>query len=451
MAYFPLATSFEARYRLVGPDGSVAVFNDSTDANYVGALTEVSGLDSAEIREAAADLTESDGGDHGAFYFGRRPVVLSGRVFNHATVAERNLRLDRARRASLALRGDSVLSWRPYTRRENWVMNPGVEVDTSNIIQGWSVTGGTRTRVTAQFQSGAAALQVVTTASVSQGASFSISGTLVAGVPVSVSFYVKGNAGGESLDYYVGQASGNFPYYGTTTSNTTGSITATTSWVRREFTFTPSSDMVSPQFTIRNATASAMTFFVDSVRVAPTAAFDTSYVDGDTAGFYWMGDRLASQSADYLEMFVSVRRQQPFRESGGWVKEFQIPLVSQYAAIFGTNLKNGVMGTSAENRGNYPAYPVISITGTSTNPTVSDGTRVFRTTGLTLASGETVAFDMLTHTGVFTAGARNGQIANRYIDFTNTAWPYLTGNGATQTFSLTGAGSATFQYRDTWA
>ncbi len=58
---------------------------------------------------------------------------------------------------------------------------------------------------------------------------------------------------------------------------------------------------------------------------------------------------------------------------------------------------------------------------------------------------------MLNHTGLFTSGARVGQSANRYIDFTTTAWPYLTGLGTSQTFALTGGGTATVQYRDTWA
>lgn len=272
MAYLPIATYFGAKFTLTGPDGSVATFNDPTDANYVGALTEVSGLDSAEVRESAFDLTESDGATHGSFYLSRRPIVLTGKVFNHTSILERNTRLDRARRASMCLRADGTLAW--------------------------------------------------------------------------------------------------------------------------------------------------------DVPIAPSGT---------------------------VTLFVPVRRQQPFRESGAWVKDFQIPLVSQYATIFGNTLKTVATGVATENQGNYPAYPLITITGASTNPTVSDGSRVFRTTGLTLAVGEAVRFDMLNHTGIFTVGARTGQSANRYIDFALTQWPYLNGLNVVQSFSLTGGGTASIQYRDTWA
>ena len=269
MAYQPLAVEVGTIYTLTGPDGSVAVFNDPLDANYVGMLTDVSGLDSAEVRESAADLIEADGGAHGAFYMGRRPITLSGRVFNHSSIAERNVRLDRARRASLGLRADSTLKWTPVGAQE---------------------------------------------------------------------------------------------------------------------------------------------------------------------------------------VFVSVRRQQPFRESGGWVKDFQIPLVSELAVIQSTTQISVAGGVATENQGNWPAYPVLEITGTSTNPTVAAGGLTFRTAALSLASGEKVEFDMLNHTGKFTAGARVGQSANRYIDFSTTAWPYLAGLGTSQTFALTGGGTlSAVRYRHTWA
>lgn len=270
MAYLPLATEVGAIYTLTSPDGVTAVFNDPGDANYVGMLTDVTGLDSADVRESANDLTEADGGVHGDFYFSRRPITLSGLVFGHGSVQERSRRLDLARRASMALRGDSTLTWTPQ--------------------------GG-------------------------------------------------------------------------------------------------------------------------------------------------------------VQMFVPVRRQQPFRESGAWVKSFQIALVCQYATLFGTALKTAVAGAPAENQGNYPAYPILAITGSSSNPTVTGGGLTFRTTGLTLAAGETVEFDMLNHTGVFTAGTRNGQSANRYIDFALTQWPYLAGGGSVQTFTVTGGGTTSLvvKFRDTWA
>jgi hypothetical protein len=68
-----------ARYELIAADGTRAVLNDRTDLDFIGFLTAPpGGLDSAEVRESADLLVEGDGGVHGSFYFGRRPVVLEG-------------------------------------------------------------------------------------------------------------------------------------------------------------------------------------------------------------------------------------------------------------------------------------------------------------------------------------------------------------------------------------
>lgn len=283
MAYFPLATEIGAIYTLVSSNGLwTAVFNDPTDANYVGMLTEVTGLDSADVRESAIDVVEGDGGVHGNFYMGRRPVVLTGKVFGHATLAARELRLDKLRNASLALRGDATLKWKP----SDWA---------------------TRT---------------------------------------------------------------------------------------------------------------------------------------------------------YVERFVPVRRQQPYRETGQWVKDFQVPLVSQYSQIFSTNLYTSAStaagtGVVVENQGNFPAYPIIEITGISgATTTVTDGNGgTFKTlSSLTVASGEKVQFDMMTHQGTFTAGARVGQSATRYIDFASiTQWPALIKGNNTVTLAIGAGGTFKVIWRDTWA
>lgn len=276
MAYLPLASQTGAIYTLTN-GAWTAVFNDPTSPNYVGMLSEVTGLDSAEVRENATDLVEADGGVHGPFYMGRRPIVLTGKVFGHATVAARDVRLDRARNASLALRTDATLAW-----------------------------------------------------------------TAASGAAV----------------------------------------------------------------------------------------------------------------------FVPVRRQQPFRETEGWNKAFQIPLVSQYAQIFGSTLKTAASvaagtGRVVENQGNFPAYPLIRITGISgSTTTVTDGNGgTFKTLNtLTIASGETVEFDMLNHTGTFIAGARNGQSATRYIDFTSiTQWPAVVMGNNTFTLASGAGGSMVVVHRDTWA
>src|SRR5687767_14064650 len=105
MAYIPYSPQVGCKYTLTGPDGTIASFNDPNDANYVGVLSEVTGLDSPEVRESAEDLVQADGGWHGNFWFGRRPITLSGIVYGHADHLTRDTRLDRLRQASSALRG----------------------------------------------------------------------------------------------------------------------------------------------------------------------------------------------------------------------------------------------------------------------------------------------------------------------------------------------------------
>jgi hypothetical protein len=103
----------ETKYVLTGPDGTRAVFNDHLDADYVGHLTDITGLDSPEVRENAEDLVQFDGGIHGDFFYGRRPIVMEGITYDHGTNEERNSRIARLQRATNAMRGDALLEWTP--------------------------------------------------------------------------------------------------------------------------------------------------------------------------------------------------------------------------------------------------------------------------------------------------------------------------------------------------
>jgi hypothetical protein len=468
MAYYPLSTEFNALYRLVSADGlSVAVFNDPLDPSYVGALTEVTGLDSAEVREAASDLTEADGGAHGAFYLGRRPITLSGRVFGHATVAERALRLDRARRASLALRADSTLSWKPSTRKENLLPNPSFENDTTGWVHASTASGMTLTqnwvRTNANAAAGAWSFRVAgsnaadsTLRNSSWTTPLGTSGfRIVAGKTYTVSATannVDPPSAGARIRLYWYKADGS----AASTAQNESAAHSAAGASRLSVTAVAPADAVYAAVRVMvfvNVANDTFDTYYDAVRL--TEGTETDYIDGDTAGMFWQDTPHASASGNFIEQFTTVRRQGPFRESGQWNKDFQIPLVSEYAYIFGTGLKTVAAGVAAENRGNAPAYPLVRITGASSNPTVSDGTRTFRTTGLSggsaLAAGETVEFDMLNHSGKFIAGARNGQSANRYIDWATSGWPFLTGLGTTQTFTLTGGGTLSVVYRDAWA
>lgn len=103
-------------YELIGPDGTRIVFNDSTDADFVGLLdgeSGVTGLDSAEVRESADNIVEGDGGIHGNFFYGRRPVVLSGIIWPDPDMATVVARQEKVERATNALRADATLRWTP--------------------------------------------------------------------------------------------------------------------------------------------------------------------------------------------------------------------------------------------------------------------------------------------------------------------------------------------------
>lgn len=135
MAQLPTGPESGIAYTLVNSEGYEAVFNDSTSANYCGVLAgedAITGLESAEIRESYVDATEQDGGDHGAFYMGRRPITLQAEVVG-ATPAARNAMLTRIQRASMALRADALLKFTPSgsipqqisVRRQQPVRAPG--------------------------------------------------------------------------------------------------------------------------------------------------------------------------------------------------------------------------------------------------------------------------------------------------------------------------------------
>lgn len=68
------------KYTLTGPDGTVATFNDPADANFVGYLTEITGLDGPEVRENFSLATEADGGEDGPYFHGRRSTTWEGLI-----------------------------------------------------------------------------------------------------------------------------------------------------------------------------------------------------------------------------------------------------------------------------------------------------------------------------------------------------------------------------------
>lgn len=100
-------------YRLTGPDGTSVSFNDSAQWDFVGFTEEVTGLDGPDTRESADLIVEGDGGYHGNFYHGRRPIVLSGIIDPNTFGSARNTMVSNLLRATNAMRQDAVLSWTP--------------------------------------------------------------------------------------------------------------------------------------------------------------------------------------------------------------------------------------------------------------------------------------------------------------------------------------------------
>lgn len=108
-----LGVEYGCRYVLERPNGFRAVFNDSTDADFVGTLgPESSGLDAPELREDSADRVENDGAIFGDFFAGKRAVVLQGEI-NASSPTNRNEKVSKLRKATNAKRDDATLTWEP--------------------------------------------------------------------------------------------------------------------------------------------------------------------------------------------------------------------------------------------------------------------------------------------------------------------------------------------------
>lgn len=111
MAYVPYAPEIGAAYTLTNAVGATVTFNNPADPNYGGILSDITGLDSPDVRESGDVLVASDGGWQGNNYFGRRPITMTGQLGGVLDAADRAVKLDRIRQASTALRSDAILSW----------------------------------------------------------------------------------------------------------------------------------------------------------------------------------------------------------------------------------------------------------------------------------------------------------------------------------------------------
>lgn len=115
MASFYIAPEASIPYKITGEDGTVAVLNDPADPNFVGYLNgedALSGIDSPELRDSFAEMSETDGSWAGQSFYTRRPIVMNGKVIP-VSAADRNAKLGRLMQACTARFADGTLSWTP--------------------------------------------------------------------------------------------------------------------------------------------------------------------------------------------------------------------------------------------------------------------------------------------------------------------------------------------------
>jgi hypothetical protein len=170
--------------------------------------------------------------------------------------------------------------------RVNYIKNPSFEVDTTDWVAGG---GATIARVTGDFYTGSAALEVTNAA----GSFVNIQDRipLLSEGPFQVSAYVKLLPGTSTANYYLrylqyetvdSTSTVDFANLGTTSLSVTGN------WVRLSGSFTKAP--IGNYAVIRVVTASAVSgdkFLVDSVMFEDTATLGT-YFDGSNGGF-WTG------------------------------------------------------------------------------------------------------------------------------------------------------------------
>lgn len=446
MAFYPYAPEYAAKFILTGPNGTKAVFNDLVDVNYVGVLTDVTGLDSAEVRDGGDVLTSADGGWAGNFYYGRRPITFTGTIYGHSTVQQRVAKMSLLTQATGALISDGNVSWLPSWRSTNLIPAPNMEYG----VAGWAPFGTPAATTFAQSATWAAAgtksLHVAQTAA---DPVYALASPQIQNVVPGTIYYA-----GATINAITGTSNaivvGWYDRNGAFISQSQVNFPASTGVHALASQVTSPAGASFASFYIGNTASLASEFYVDQVFFSRESSI---YIDGDQTGNFWHGTPGNSPSGNSIDMFTSFRRQQPLRYTGDFNKTFQALLISQFAPLFSTWSVVTAAGTSitAENCGDYPSFPVITVTGASppgpqviTNTTT--GLLVKFLTGYSIPTGHTVTIDVLNHVATdVTAGTS----INQYIDYVASTWPTLV--KGINTFTITGGGTLSLAYRHTWS
>ncbi len=169
-------------YTLTGPGGTIITFNDPDDVNFVGFIEEITGLDGPDVRESAELYVQGDGGIHSDFFFGRRPITISGLIDPNTVGTNRNIMIKNLLEATNAMKEDATLTWTASggvpvavkVRRQNSprisggrikafqisliAADPriyGTTINNAQVNAGGSATGGFTSPIISPWQSGA--------------------------------------------------------------------------------------------------------------------------------------------------------------------------------------------------------------------------------------------------------------------------------------------------------
>lgn len=457
---------YGVKYVLTGMqgDGVRVVFNDPADADYVGVLTNISGLDSPDLRESADDLIGDDGGIHGNFYHGRRPIVLEGMIDNrpHAIHSE--------------LVGTTVL-------HENLVPNPSWNTDTqlnaasSTLIRSLG-TGNPYGEVTHNAMTG-------TTSAIYYGAAAGAIGT--AGIPVIAGQTYSARVKSWAVSYSAGTITSiqlRIRWYDSAGTTITDDTLQTSTnpglgaFISQSGTATAPANAAYANvltYAVVSVSGGNLVFRSDDALLVKEATPPTFFTGGTSPTFQepsytrWTGTAnlstsqwVAVENVEFtpnrvrnirmtalqrvtnamrkdmqmrwqpeggVEQVLYLRRQQPLRITGAYNKSFQAGLVAAdpriYAsAIQETRMNPGVQ-TTVRNNGSIRTQPVATIYGPTTG-TMTGIELHNHTTGeyfvfapaYALASGQYIVIDFANKT----VTRENGTNIYDQVQFASSVW-----------------------------